>query len=119
MVASLDGNKKDVSKAINLNFSQALDYLNAGYKLTRFEWVGDNNNHNCDIWISKSGTGYGTSVPAKQFWSAHNQDYAESHGGQAIVTPSITMRTKHGRIMMGWTPNQIDIFGLDWAVVQD
>lgn len=95
-----------------LNFSVALHALKAGYRIARIGWNEDN------IWLAMSNP-EGRRVSSKDFWSPHNQKFAESNGGSANVLPCICMKTAEDNIIMGWSPTQEDLFANDWEVLND
>ena len=94
-----------------MTFGLALEALKAGSKVARSGWNGKG------MWLSLSGGMVGRIVPAENFWSQANHDYAESRGGSAHVLPCITMKTATGEILMGWLASQTDMLSEDWEVV--
>ena len=98
-----------------MTFGQALEALKAGQKVARAGWNGKG------MWLSLSCDGE-REVPAENFWSPHNAQFARDNGGTAIVLPSITMKTinAQGRmaILMGWLASQTDMLCEDWRVVE-
>ena len=97
----------------DLSFGQALDALEAGYRVACSDWNGK------DMWLSLSGPSPYRSITADAFWSKNNADYARSTiDGCANVLPCITMKTATGEILMGWTPNGIDLLAEDWVILE-
>lgn len=97
-----------------LTFGQAIEALKAGQKVARAGWNGKG------MWLSLSCDGE-MEVPAENFWSPHNAQFARENGGTAIVLPAITMKTTNasGRvaILMGWLASQTDMLSEDWQIV--
>ena len=95
-----------------LDFGAALNLLTKGLRVSRRGWIGKG------AWLSLSGDPHkGRKVPSDSFWSKHNAQYAKDNGGHAIVSPVITLKTATGEIVMGWTPDQQDLFARDWVIV--
>lgn len=98
-----------------LTFGLALEALKKGYRVTRTGWNGKG------MWLALSTTET-KEVPADQFWSPHNAQFAVMSGGSALVLPCITMKTvnAHGReaILMGWLASQTDMLSDDWQVLK-
>jgi hypothetical protein len=93
-----------------LTFGQALEALKMGSKIARAGWNGK------DMWLSLSCNGT-REVYADQFWSPHNEKFAEGNGGTATVLPCITMKTADNKILMGWLASQTDLLSDDWCIV--
>jgi hypothetical protein len=97
-----------------MTFGQALESLKAGQKVARAGWNGKG------MWLSLSCDGE-REVPAENFWSPHNAQFARDNGGTAIVLPSITMKTTNAQgrvaILMGWLASQTDMLCEDWEIV--
>lgn len=94
----------------NMGFGGAIAALKAGKKVARAGWNGKG------MWLSLSCDG-SREVPAENFWSQHNSEFARQNGGVATVLPSITMKTATGEILMGWLASQTDMLAEDWLVV--
>ena len=69
------------------------------------------------MWLALSGVLGGRRVDADKFWSPHNEAFALSNGGSAVVLPCITMKTATGEILMGWLASQTDMLADDWMIV--
>ena len=93
-----------------MSFGFAIEAARAGKKIARAGWNGK------DMWLSISHN-VPTEVPAENFWSPNNRDYAEKNGGSAVVLPSFTMKTASGEILMGWLASQSDMLAMDWMIV--
>lgn len=97
-----------------MTFGLALEALKRGHKVARKGWNGKG------MWLSLSCDGE-REVPAENFWSPHNAQFARDNGGTAIVLPSITMKTTNAQgrvaILMGWLASQTDMLSSDWEVV--
>ena len=93
-----------------LTFGLAIEALKQGEKVARSGWNGKG------MWLSLS-CGESKAVPADNFWSPHNAQFARENGGAATVLPSITMKTATGEILMGWLASQTDMLAEDWMVV--
>ena len=104
--------EKHYSPIDALNFSVALHALKAGYRVARVGWNEDN------VWLALSNA-EGRRVSSKDFWSPHNQKFADSIGGSANVLPCVCMKTAEDNIVMGWSPTQEDLFANDWEVLND
>lgn len=95
---------------LGMSFGDALVMLKAGRRVARRGWNGKG------MWLSLSGFGL-RAVPAAGFWSENNRRFAEQQGGQAVVLPCLTLKTATGEILMGWTPNALDLLAEDWLVL--
>lgn len=97
------------------SFGWALEQLKAGKRVARNGWNGKG------MWLSISCDG-SREVPAENFWSPHNAEFARQNGGKAMVLPAITMKTvdSTGReaILMGWLASQTDMLATDWVLVE-
>ena len=97
-----------------MTFGLAIEALKAGKKVSRAGWNGKG------MWLSLSCDGE-REVPAENFWSPHNAQFARDNGGTAIVLPSITMKTTNAQgrvaILMGWLASQTDMLSQDWEIV--
>lgn len=98
-----------------LTFGLAIEALKAGHKVARRGWNGKG------MWLSLSCDGE-RKIPAENFWSPHNAQFARDNGGTAIVLPSITMKTTNAQgrvaILMGWLASQTDMLSEDWEIVE-
>lgn len=94
-----------------LTFGFAIEALKLGKRVARAGWNGKG------MWLSLSCDGT-RDVAAENFWSPHNAQFARENGGKATVLPSITMKTATGEILMGWTPNGIDMLAEDWVILE-
>lgn len=94
----------------HMSFGHALEALKQGHRVSRSGWNGK------DMWLALSCNGT-RSVPADNFWSPQNRQYANLQGGVATVLPSITMKTASGEILMGWLASQTDMLAEDWCIV--
>lgn len=92
-----------------MTFGQAITAIKRGEKAARQGWNGKG------MWIAYSPGAF--HLPAANFWSPANKEYAESQGGTADVLPCITMKTATGQILMGWLASQTDMLAEDWEVV--
>lgn len=90
-----------------MTFGDAIHFLKAGHRVTREGWNGKG------MWLSLTK---GQNVPAKGFWSPHNQQFAAENGGSAEVQPYITMKTAQGKIVP-WLSSQSDMLDEDWMVL--
>lgn len=107
----------DVGKAIGMDFGDvgmdfgdALRQLRQGERVARRGWNGKG------MWLALSPGS--PDLPAERFWAPANRAYADNNGGSATVLPCITMKTATGEILMGWTPNTLDVLAEDWEVVE-
>ncbi len=95
-----------------LTFGDALHMLKLGKKVARAGWNGKG------MWLSLSGPLEGHILKSENFWSLHNAQFAEDQpNGEALVLPSITMKTADGSILMGWLASQSDMLAEDWSIV--
>lgn len=98
-----------------LTFGLAIEALKDGHKVARRGWNGKG------MWLSLSCDGE-REIPAENFWSPHNAQFARDNGGTAIVLPSITMKTTNAQgrvaILMGWLASQTDMLSEDWEIVE-
>lgn len=86
----------------------AMRAIKDGKRVTRLGW-----NTTPLTWLALSCGGART-VAAENFWSPQNQAHAIAQGGQAVVLPCVTMKTREGQIQMGWAPAQADLLAEDW-----
>lgn len=98
---------------VNKTFGEALEALKAGKRVAREGWNGKG------MWLSLSGVMGGKAIPAENFWSPHNKQFAQENGGSAVVLPVITMKTADGCILMGWLASQTDMLSEDWVIFED
>lgn len=91
-----------------MDFGAAIQALKRGERVARDGWNG--------MWLSLSCDGR-REIPAENFWSPHNAEFARQNGGKATVLPSITMKTATGEILMGWLASQTDMLAEDWTIV--
>lgn len=103
---ALVGNKDTV-----FDFGVALHHLKNGKRVARSGWNGKG------MWLSF--TQAIPNLPADQFWSEANREYAQRNGGFATVNPCINMRTADGYIQPGWLASQTDMLATDWVLVED
>ncbi len=94
-----------------LTFGLAIEAMKAGQRVARSGWNGKG------MWLSLSCNG-SREIPAENFWSPHNAEFARQNGGKATVLPSITMKTATGEILMGWLASQTDMLAEDWIIVE-
>lgn len=92
-----------------MNFGQALEAMEAGYKVSRAGWNGKG------MWICK-GQGQ-NGLPAEKFWNRHTREFAEQNGGAADVLPYLIMKTADNKILMGWLASQTDMLATDWGIL--
>lgn len=94
-----------------MDFGEALRYVKRGRRCARSGWNGKG------MWIAYSPGN--PALPAKNFWSPANQDYAQANGGTAPVLPCLTFKTATGEILMGWLASQTDMLATDWELLED
>ena len=99
-----------IAPETGMNFGAAIQALKRGERVAREGWNGKG------MWLSLSCDGR-REIPAENFWSPHNAEFARQNGGKATVLPSITMKTATGEILMGWLASQTDMLAEDWTVV--
>ncbi len=92
-----------------MRFSEALEAMRGGEKVSREGWNGKG------MWICQ-GEGVKDN-PADRFWNKHTRAFAEANGGSAEVLPYFIMKTADGKILMGWLASQTDMIADDWGVV--
>lgn len=85
---------------------EAVDALRDGKKVTRKGWNGR------DMWLSLTP---GNTIPASNFWSDNNREFAKNNGGSAEVLPYVTMKTVDGKIVP-WLCSQTDLLATDWMI---
>lgn len=91
-----------------MNIGGAVIALKQGYRVTRAGWNGRG------IWLSLTP---GRVIPAHQFWSTHNRDFAKTQPNEgAMVRPYVTMKTVDGAIVP-WVCSQTDLLADDWEIV--
>ena len=103
--------EKAYRPTVALTFGLALEALKMGKKVARAGWNGKG------MWLSLSCHG-SREIPAENFWSPHNAEFARQNGGKATVLPSITIKTATGEILMGWLASQTDMLAEDWRIVE-
>lgn len=87
----------------------AVDALKAGSRVRRAGWNGKN------MWLSLTP---GNLVPAHNFWSPRNREFAESRPDQhAEVLPYVTMKTADDKVVP-WLCSQTDLLADDWELVE-
>lgn len=92
------------------DIGEAIRAIKDGKRVARKGWNGK------DMWLSYSPGC--PALPAAQFWSAANRDYAREQPEVVVeVLPSITMKTADGKILMGWLASQSDLLADDWFIV--
>lgn len=102
-----------VGTSSGLDFGEALRALKAGHRVARTGWNGKN------MWLALSGPLEGRRIPAANFCSPRNAEYAaQTIDGSANVLPCITMKTAAGDIQMGWLASQADMLAEDWFVIE-
>ena len=89
-------------------FDYALQCMAGGNRVARAGWNGKG------MWICQ---GQGSVQTADKFWNEHTREFAEQNGGEAEVLPYLIMKTADGKILMGWTPNSIDVLAQDWDIL--
>lgn len=92
-----------------MSFGMAIDEVKRGSKVARLGWNGKG------MWIALSCAAF-REVPADNFWSPANADFARKRGGSAIVRPYLTMKTADDQIVP-WVASQSDILSEDWVVI--
>ena len=93
------------------DFSEALIYMKAGYRVQRTGWNG------ADQWVC---LGEGGNVTPANLWNKHTRAFAESLPEQRVVVlPYFILKTAQGAILMGWSPSQSDALAEDWQFVPD
>lgn len=102
---------KAYRRTTGMSFGLALEALKQGKAVTYAGWKDKG------MWLSLSCSGT-REVPAENFWSPHNAEYAKENGGTATVLPSITMKTATGEIVMGWTPSQLEMLTDGWMIAK-
>jgi len=86
----------------------AVAALKAGHRVRRAGWNGKG------MWLSLTP---GNVIPAHNFWSPHNRDFAETrHDKHAEVLPYVTMKTADDKIVP-WLCSQTDLLATDWEVL--
>lgn len=98
-------------QTFGMTFGLAIEALKQGARVARAGWNGKG------MWLSLSCNG-SREIPAENFWSPHNAQFARDNGGKATVLPAITMKTATGEILMGWLASQSDMLAEDWRVVE-
>jgi hypothetical protein len=96
---------------MNLNFSQALELMKQGKRLSRIGWSYGL----FSTWVTYQP---GNIIDAALFWNEHSKRFAELLGGSAEVLPYFLRKTQNNKIQMGWQPDSIDINADDWYVVE-
>jgi hypothetical protein len=97
-------------KTTGLNFGIALELMKNGFKVARQGWNGKG------LWIVIS-QGY-KNLETDKVWNKDNKKVAELNGGKIDILPYISMKTVDNSIMIGWTPNQLDLLSEDWVIVK-
>lgn len=96
-----------INHKLMFDLGDALGLMKLGRKVSRSEW------NNVDMWLSLT-PGH-KAVPANGIWSPNNRRFAETLPTKTIeVAPSITMKTSDDKIIMGWTPSQVDLLAEDY-----
>ena len=89
-----------------MTFGNAIEIVKSGGRVARSGW------NDKGMWIAYSPGS--EALPAQNFWSPSNRQYAEQNGGTAKVLPCLTMKTATGEILMGWLASQTDMLAEDW-----
>jgi len=89
----------------NLTFGQAIELLKQGYKVARHGW-GEG------MFIYMQG---GSIIDH----SEANNKHLYNLSGAIKINSHIDMRLENGRIMIGWTPNQLDMLEDDWIIITE
>lgn len=110
-MASALGRAAGETRVGGMDFGDALRALQAGHRVARAGWTGRG------MWLSYSPGS--KALPAENFWSKANREYATAIGGNAEVLPCITMKTATGEILMGWLASQTDMLAHDWEILDD
>ena len=99
----------------NLSFGDALHMLKLGKTVARAGWNGkgmclylQNGSHDF--------VGYPDVVPG-DIAGVPSAHFDRGDSGTVTRMPSVCMLTAGGQIVVGWTPNQIDMLASDWKVV--
>lgn len=93
---------------VGCDFADALRAAIAGKRIARRGWNGANQ------WVTYSPGC--DALPADQFFSECNREFAAQQGGFAIVAPSFTLKNAQNEIVPGWAPSQGDLFAKDWQI---
>jgi hypothetical protein len=89
-----------------MNFCSCLEFLrDRGATLTRDSWNG------AEIFIADI-EGIQKDISPGQ-WRERQCSYVRAK------LPCLCMRLRDGRILMGWSPNQDDLFATDWVLVEE
>jgi len=97
-------------KTAGMTFGLAIEMMKKGYKVARQGWNGKG------LWITIS-QGY-KGLETDKVWNKDNKKVAELNGGKVDILPYISMKTVDNSIMIGWTPNQLDLLSEDWVIVK-
>ena len=95
---------------VGLTFGQAIEAIKEGKKAAREGWNGEG------MWIAYSPGA--PTLPAENFWSPANMEFARQNGGSGEVVPCITFKTADNKILMGWLASQTDMLAEDWMIIE-
>jgi hypothetical protein len=88
-----------------MNYGKALEALQDGYRVARKGWNGK------DMWLIL--------VPGRILESIQPDSFYDKCGfkkGTEILS-HIDMKTADGKMLIGWTPNQVDQLANDWQII--
>ncbi len=93
-----------------LTFGFAIDAMRMGKKVTRSRWNGKG----MYLWMV-----LGATVEIEESRNLILKDIAhESEDGTVTINAHIDMKTADGTVLIGWSPNQLDMLSVDWNVLE-
>lgn len=108
--AYIQGAKEERMLAYNCDgtFGQAIEALKVGIRVARRGWNGKG----MFLWLKPSAT-----VKSEWCKDPFLKSLADKNGGTIEALGTICMKTADGKVLTGWSPNQIDILSSDWFIV--
>lgn len=96
-----------------MNFSQALESLNNGSKVSRSGWNGKSQ----FVYKTVGNTVSKDFIPKFASLPQSVKDFLAEKGEDIVFQPSLTLYNAQGNMQPGWVPSQGDLFADDWEIL--
>lgn len=106
----LDAFEGAYRRADGMTWSLAFEAAKKGKKVAYSDWNGKG------VWVAYNAGKEG--LPAASFWNEHARKHAEDNGGTADVAPYLLMKMSNGKVMIGWSPSQVEMSSDKWYIVE-